>query len=54
MEKKSTYSRDATVVAPVIHEVDDELNASLLSGRDNVVEALEAVGARVDRGAAGG
>jgi len=54
IEERSTYSRHTTIVAPVIHEIDDELDTPLLSSRDDVVEALEPIGARVDRGAAGG
>lgn len=53
-KKSETHSRNTTVVTPVIHKVDDELDALLLGGRDDVIEALEPVGARVDRGPAGG
>lgn len=40
--------RHTTVVGPVVDEVDDEFDAVLFGRRDDVVEALETVGARVD------
>lgn len=36
------------VVGPVVDEVDDEFDAVLFGGGDDVVEALETVGASVD------
>lgn len=42
------------VVVPVVHEGDDELDATLLGGLDDVVEALETGGSRVDGRAGGG
>lgn len=54
MRGKVTHSRDTAIVAPVVHEVNDQLHALRLGGRDDVVEALQPVRARVDRGPAGG
>lgn len=45
---------DAAVVVPLVDKGDHQLDAPGLGGRDDVVEALQAVGARVDGGAAGG
>lgn len=40
--------RHSTIVVPVIHEGDDELDAVALGALDDVIEALETVGASVD------
>lgn len=43
------YSRHAPIITPVIHEINNQLNPPLLRGRNHVIEALQAVGAGVDR-----
>lgn len=40
----------ASIIGPVVDEVDDELDAVLFGALDDVVQALEAVGAGVDLG----
>ena len=40
--------RDSTIVAPVVDEVDDQLNAILLGGLDDIVQTLKPIGTSVD------
>lgn len=44
---------DAAVVAPVVDKVENQFDAVLLGTVDGVVEALEAVGAKIDVAACG-
>lgn len=45
--EKAVVCGHAAVITPVVDEIDDEFDAVGLSARDDVVEALETVGARV-------
>ena len=38
----------STVIPPVVDEIEDEFNAMFFGSVDNIVEALEAIGAIVD------
>lgn len=43
----------ATIVIPVIHKGNDQLNAVLLGGGDNVIKTLQTISAGVDGGSTG-